>query len=884
MRWALWPVVRSVWVAAIAVGLSAFLVLCGLDRLPVLLPAAVHLVAPDLDVTVAGADVDVRGGVVLRDLRVGDRTTGAPLLEADRAALRFSAGGLLVRRLDELRLDGAVVTVPTSLPGGGSDESPASRGWRIGRVVSRGMRVRAPAHGDRPAVSARVELDLRDVGTEPAVANRTQRLVVKDAVVGPPAAPLLRVRAAVIDASAAGVFERRHVDSVRLVRPHLVLGASLPALGGGDGAPGDGGPGWTVGRLVVTGGAVDLAATAERPGATFRVAADLDDLGADPARAARQHQVRLSHLAIARPGGARVLAADDVELRASIAGVRDLRIDEIWVRRPVVTVPREPAPARPTAAPGTPGGAAPAWTVGRLVSDDGRIDVEESGTLPAIAGAFRLDLRELGLDSAHAATTHRIHVRDLRVRYGGQAPSVTIDAGSIDATLAGLLEDRRITRLDVSRGVIVLDRTFRERLAAPGEGAGGSTGWTIDVVDIEELGLRVADLGARIPDVTLLVHTRLTHVPLGGVALATSRQPQRIELANIALNSPLDPFRPVVQVSSLFIDFTLAGLLERQIAAMTILGPTIYLGEDLVWFKDAAGRGEAAGDAGAPWTVRQLRVELGRIVVTYDGLDRATVPLGFRTDAQNVVLGQLATLRLAAALEVPRQDYRFPGLDLDLLGVHGELRFDYPPGSRSDNVVNTLEVDTIRWRDYRITGGWLSATFDEQGVNSTLGGGAYDGYVNGGLSVPYGAGTMAGWAAATDLDLQPIAATVARGGSFDMTGMVNLEASVEAAGTRVDRASADLRFTQPGVLRVPALDSLVSNLPASAPDWQRDLLRAAVQAFADYPYDSGGGTVRYLSPRGEADLELRSQRGKRRIEVNYFRDAPLVAGAPHEGQ
>jgi hypothetical protein len=282
--------------------------------------------------------------------------------------------------------------------------------------------------------------------------------------------------------------------------------------------------------------------------------------------------------------------------------------------------------------------------------------------------------------------------------------------------------------------------------------------------------------------------------------------------------------------------------------------------------------------------VPQLRADLGRLVVTYDRPDPAPAPLAFRTDAQNVVLGQLATLRLAAALEVPRQDYRFPGLDLDLLGVRGELRFDYPPGTRSDNVVNTLEVDTIRWRDYRITDGWFTATFDEQGVSGKLGGGAYHGYVDGGLSIPYGAGTMAGWAAATELDLQPIAATVGGGSSFDMTGVVNLEASMEAVGTQVERASADLLFTRPGMLRSPALAALGSKLPADAPDWQRDLLRSAVAAFADYPYTAGSGTVRYLSPRGQADLELQSDRGKRRIEVNYYRDAPLVAGARREGQ
>ena len=111
------------------------------------------------------------------------------------------------------------------------------------------------------------------------------------------------------------------------------------------------------------------------------------------------------------------------------------------------------------------------------------------------------------------------------------------------------------------------------------------------------------------------------------------------------------------------------------------------------------------------------------------------LPLTFETEAHDVVLGDLATLRLAVALRVPKQSYTFPDLDLTLADMEGELRFDYPSGTRTDNVVNTLKVGEIRWRDYRVHDGWLSATFDQKGVNGNLGGSAYSGYVNGGASI-----------------------------------------------------------------------------------------------------------------------------------------------------
>ena len=200
-----------------------------------------------------------------------------------------------------------------------------------------------------------------------------------------------------------------------------------------------------------------------------------------------------------------------------------------------------------------------------------------------------------------------------------------------------------------------------------------------------------------------------------------------MKLADLTLESPLDPFRPVVHVGSIFVEFTLADLVNHQLSSIAVVSPTIYLGEDLIWYMNTTRRAATSAPSAQPWTVQSLRADLGKIVITFQGVNRASLPLNFRTDAHDVILGDLATLRLAAALQVPKQDYTFPGFDLGLIGVEGELRFDYPPGQATDNVVNTLRVDAIRWRDYVVRDGWLAATFDQRGVNGTIGGSAYDG-------------------------------------------------------------------------------------------------------------------------------------------------------------
>src|SRR5262249_34420358 len=163
--------------------------------------------------------------------------------------------------------------------------------------------------------------------------------------------------------------------------------------------------------------------------------------------------------------------------------------------------------------------------------------------------------------------------------------------------------------------------------------------------------------------------------------------------------------------------------------------------------------------------------------------------------------------------------------------------------------------------------------FDQKGVNGKLGGSAYDGYMNGGVSLPFGPGSMSGWAAGTDLDLAPLSATVG-GQSVAMTGLVDVEGAVEVLGDRVDRARADLDFQRPGVLSIPALDRLLDRLPPGTASWQRDLARIAVDAFRDFPYATGSGRLTFADRRGEAHLGLAGERGKREFDVYYQEDVP----------
>jgi hypothetical protein len=477
---------------------------------------------------------------------------------------------------------------------------------------------------------------------------------------------------------------------------------------------------------------------------------------------------------------------------------------------------------------------------------------------------------------------HVVRLRDVRVALPGRPPSLVVDSARAEFRIADLLSEQRLAHFVVDGGTLVVDAALRERLAAGGPAVeAAESPASVGVLEIRRLATRITEVAPEVPDITLTFATTLSDVPLGAAALARARDPQRVELADLRLYSPLDPLRQVVHIGSVFVDFTLADIVQQRLGSLLLLSPTIYLGEDLIWYMDVASRQSApaaGGPAVPPWTVGRVRADLGRIVITFNGTDRLSLPITFRSQADNVALDELASLNLSAELKVPRQSYTFPGFDLALVDMEGELRFDYPRGAGKDNVVNVLNVKEMRWRDYRLRDGWLSVTFDEGGINGKLGGQAYEGYVDAGLSVPFGAEPpWSGWLAGTKLDLAPIAAVVARGG-IEMSGIVDAKGSVDLhRGTRLERAEGELTMTTAGHLRIPDLEGLLERLPADTTPLQRDLVRTAVEALANYSYTTGSGRLDFADGRGVGRLALEGPSGGRRLALHYYEDPPLLA-------
>jgi len=246
---------------------------------------------------------------------------------------------------------------------------------------------------------------------------------------------------------------------------------------------------------------------------------------------------------------------------------------------------------------------------------------------------------------------------------------------------------------------------------------------------------------------------------------------------------------------------------------------------------------------------------------------RLPLPLTFSTSAENLNLGKLSDLKLALDLKVPQEDYVFPGYKLELIQLGGNIRFDLPPRSAANNLVQTLRMKEVRWRQFHADEGWLSVTFDSKGINGEIGAKGYGGYLNGGFSFFFGdTYPWVGWLSGAKVDLKKVTDVMAPG-SFAMDGPAEFKLEANGASSSLERLKGNLRAVHRGKLQIGKLDQILADIPT---DWywlKRETTRILLETLRDFTYDTGDASFWYLNDEGNLKLTLQGPLGSRNIDL-----------------
>ncbi|MBE2203268.1 MAG: hypothetical protein IAE94_02850 [Chthoniobacterales bacterium] len=525
-------------------------------------------------------------------------------------------------------------------------------------------------------------------------------------------------------------------------------------------------------------------------------------------------------------------------------------------------------------------GPLPPWAARRIVCDYGEVLSEGFGpTSPSVRLKCAFDWTEPGADSV--APLEMI-AWDVRVWAPGYSEAfLVLDRVDLAFTVRGLLTKREVDGVQVAGGRLILGSALQQVLSGPPTSSQAALGtnpaasWIIRKLGLQGLGVRLEDKRKIAADITFQIHTTLTNLSLTQATSTIGAEEQTVEIADVEILSPYDPLTKVITLRNMAIRFTLAGLLRGELAQVAIREPAIHVGPDLFWYMEDTQKqlaGNASPGPNIPWKISQLLVTDGRLIVGSSGRAKYGLPLNFQARAQDLALDNLAALKMRTVFEIPAQTTDFPSYQLAVVSRQGDLQFAYPPEKNENNLVGKIFFDSIRWRQYQAADAWLSATFDQEGINGDFGGRAYGGYLSGGFSFLFrDEAPWIGWLSGSKVDLKRLTDSIAPQ-NFRMTGPLNFKLQMDAFGRRIERVKGKFHAVKPGRMKIGKLDDLLANIPTQWSRLKQSGTRLALEALRDFEYTKAGGDLWFVDNQGIFGLELQGPQGSRNLDIVFHAD------------
>lgn len=520
------------------------------------------------------------------------------------------------------------------------------------------------------------------------------------------------------------------------------------------------------------------------------------------------------------------------------------------------------------------------WEIGEVNITGGHVWLEKFGE-PALDISVNVDgvLQRVGTSAPEQEHKLDLSAAYVAVHHAG-APIPLFGAGQAEARVSiGGLVDRKLQALRVDRGWLLAGAGLQEltgsspsaSASAPLQAASADTAFVLQSLDLVDLQISTGESVGALPEVSFKVNSALRDVGLGAAARDLAEKIHQVEFADVEILSPYDPLKRAVTVRTLFVKFSLAGLARQEIEQLTVLNPTIFVGEALFEYM------QRADTQGAPppepvevtegWKAKKLEVNFGRLVIAAGGRSKVGLPLAFQTKAENVSLSSLAGLNLDLVLTIPPDNYDFPAYELAFKNVRGDLRLNYPPDKKENNLVNVVKFDRARWRNFTGRNLWVAVTFDVEGINGLFGGEAYGGYVSGGFSFflqPDAPWT--GWLSATKLDLDGLTADGAPQ-HFTMTGRADAKIEVNGSAARIERVSGSLCGRGKGRMVINKLNDMLTVIPPEWSSLKKELTRLSLETLRDFDYDAARADFWFVADRGKVDVRMKGPAGSRNIDL-----------------
>lgn len=900
----------------LAVGVVAGLAALALANLEQVLAWSLERLLPNTEVVVKRVRLQNWNELDVTELELKSAATGDRLIVLDGGRMKFAYRKLLGGQLEEIELTSPRVRIAPDFinllradRGDNSNDAPTERSvpdsWAVRHLIIHDARLLLPASEQLPLdLRARFSLDWRDLDISPDHKSEPLEIRIDEVSATWTDAEDAAARIQEIDLAftLAGIFVDRRIERIRVasgavrlaadswqaIREHLSDRPDSPDDSASAAAPDDR---WVVGSFSMVGIAFELTDLPD-PLQSARFTLDLEapDAGGDGQISLIIRDPDLLGTAQQDPP---LFAANEIDLRFTLPGVRAGHIDYIEIKNPAIHL----GGAAPSTEPSVPTDLSgiPNLTFGQILVQYGEFTLDTRATGGPLATArFAFDLRGSGTAPEVSETPQAITLWDVQVRADPDDPQpiLGVDAATVGFTVREALDSRHIREVTTSGGRLRIGDALARLMARINENSDrgttepvdGSQVWTVGKLDVSGIRTRLDDIQGGISDIFLTINSEFRDVPLGLAASDLLDEVHTLEFADFEIRSPVNRAVRILTLRSVFVRFTINELLRSEIREVVILRPTIYLNQDLFIYMEQQtqrnGQSAPPGEGMATarnWRIGELEAKFGRLVIGA-GTDRDVgLPLGFETRVQNLSFENLADLQIDAALQIPRQSYVFETYQIELIDVEGDLQFSYPPEAGVQNLVQKLDIHGIRWRQFEAGASWISVTFDRQGINGLFGGELYTGYLNGGFSFFFqNQSPWIGWISGSGIDTSAITEVISPQ-NFQMTGPLDFDAQVDAFSANIDRVIANFSITEPGEMKITRLDDLIARIPDTWTAIRQSSARIGLETLRDYAYTEAGGRLWFVRSQGVLNLDLDGPTGKRTFEF-VLHDGDASAG------
>lgn len=449
---------------------------------------------------------------------------------------------------------------------------------------------------------------------------------------------------------------------------------------------------------------------------------------------------------------------------------------------------------------------------------------------------------------------------------------------------------RRLDELKLDHARVYLDLQQLGRLGAAIAGSTEQPGavgapWHLTRLTLERGSFVMVGIGPTVPPLSMEMEGEYLNVPLGGRLSEAERQEKRvIELRQIHIPSSIDPAVSVLSMEHILIEFSFAGLQSHRLESLLFHRPILDVDRGLFWFvedlrKAEAARGSAPAAGGGDWQVRNFLIREGQMNISRLREISIQYPFGFEASRKDLNLQKLSLAQFQIELNIPKQDLAWHAAQIFFKSLHGKIAFNLsetapstvpgPTGERPVNdLVNTLQVESIRWKELVIDAAWLVLTFDPTQISGSYGGSFASGYLTGGLTCGWsGAEPWRLWGGAHNVDVGEISDSLkSELGALD--GRAGLGFDLRGQETKLD-GDLNLRSRSAGTLRVHSLRHLLDRIEKNVEGPKQALLTAFVESVKNYPYRSYELDAHYSRPDASVHFLAEGEQGRRKLDLDW---------------